>query len=48
MALSIVTANVNGIRAALKRDMESWVSAAAPDIMALQEVRPPTRSYARS
>ena len=41
MALSIVTANVNGIRAALKRDMESWVSAAAPDIMALQEVRAP-------
>ncbi|GAA4398610.1 exodeoxyribonuclease III [Fodinibacter luteus] len=35
----LVTANVNGIRAALRRGGIAWLEAAAPDVVTLQEVR---------
>jgi len=37
--LSIVTANVNGIRAALRRGGLAWLAAAEADVLCLQEVR---------
>ncbi|WNB86106.1 exodeoxyribonuclease III [Cellulomonas sp. ATA003] len=39
--LTIATANVNGIRAALKRGMGEWVDTRKPDVLLLQEVRAP-------
>jgi exodeoxyribonuclease-3 len=36
---STVTANVNGIRAALRRGGMQWLADAAPDVICLQEVR---------
>ncbi|EEH64131.1 putative exodeoxyribonuclease III [Gleimia coleocanis DSM 15436] len=39
MAFSLMTVNVNGIRAAYKRDMASVLAETAPDVLALQEVR---------
>lgn len=39
--LSIATVNVNGIRAAFRRGMPSWLETNAPDIITLQEVRAP-------
>lgn len=41
MSLVIASANVNGIRAAIKRNMHAWLDAAAPDILTMQEVRAP-------
>ncbi|MDR0960337.1 MAG: exodeoxyribonuclease III [Propionibacteriaceae bacterium] len=37
----IVTFNVNGIRAADRRGFRDWLAGAAPDVLALQEVRCP-------
>jgi exodeoxyribonuclease-3 len=37
--LRVVTANVNGIRAAARRGGVAWLEAAAPDVVTLQEVR---------
>lgn len=37
--LSVVTANVNGIRAAERRGGLEWLTRAAPDVLCLQEVR---------
>ena len=37
--LCVVTANVNGIRAAARRGGLAWLAEAAPDVMCLQEVR---------
>lgn len=37
--MRIATVNVNGIRAAARKGMATWVQAAAPDILLLQEVR---------
>jgi exodeoxyribonuclease III len=37
--LTVATANVNGIRAAFRRGMGSWLEAAQPDVLCLQEVR---------
>ncbi|MCB0198761.1 MAG: endonuclease/exonuclease/phosphatase family protein, partial [Anaerolineae bacterium] len=37
--LSILSWNVNGIRAAAKKGFVDWLDAAAPDILALQETR---------
>lgn len=37
--MRIVTANVNGIRAAAKRDNLAWLKAADADVISLQEVR---------
>lgn len=39
--LTIATANVNGIRAAFRRDMHSWIERRSPDVLLLQEVRAP-------
>ena len=35
----LVSANVNGIRAAVRRGGLAWLEAAAPDVVTLQEVR---------
>jgi exodeoxyribonuclease-3 len=37
--LSVVTANVNGIRAALRRGGLAWLAEADPDVICMQEVR---------
>lgn len=39
--LTVATVNVNGIRAATRKGMESWLSDRAADVIALQEVRAP-------
>ena len=35
----LVSANVNGIRAAVRRGGLAWLEAAGPDVVTLQEVR---------
>lgn len=35
----IISYNVNGIRAALKKDFSSWLSSTAPDVLCLQEIK---------
>ena len=37
--MRIATVNVNGIRAAARKGMESWVHQSQPDVLLLQEVR---------
>ncbi|MCL1897538.1 MAG: exodeoxyribonuclease III [Micrococcales bacterium] len=44
--LSITTLNVNGIRGAFRKGMGSWLRAASPDILCLQEVRAPDQILA--
>ena len=39
MPWKITTANVNGIRAAVRRGCLGWLTAAAPDVITMQEVR---------
>ncbi|GAB4084218.1 exodeoxyribonuclease III [Myceligenerans cantabricum] len=39
--LTVATANVNGIRAAYRRGMDTWITAREPDVLLLQEVRAP-------
>nr|WP_130417033.1 exodeoxyribonuclease III [Xylanibacterium ulmi] len=39
--LVVATANVNGIRAALRRGIGQWLDGRAPDILLMQEVRAP-------
>ena len=39
--LTIATANVNGVRAAVRRGMGPWLAGRAPGLLALQEVRAP-------
>jgi exodeoxyribonuclease-3 len=39
--LTVATANVNGIRAAMRRGMDGWLAERVPDVMLLQEVRAP-------
>ncbi|HEV6953913.1 MAG TPA: exodeoxyribonuclease III [Promicromonospora sp.] len=41
MPLIVATANVNGIRAAARRGMQSWIDTRRPDVLLLQEVRAP-------
>ncbi|TCD54648.1 exodeoxyribonuclease III [Alloscardovia theropitheci] len=41
MTISITTSNLNGIRAAKRKDMYAWVEEHTPDIWAMQEVRAP-------
>lgn len=43
MPLIVATANVNGIRAAVRRGMESWIATRTPDVLLLQEVRAPDK-----
>lgn len=40
--LTVATVNVNGVRAAARKGMAEWLSAAKPDILCLQEVRAPS------
>ena len=37
--MKIISYNVNGIRAALKKDFVQWLKAAAPDVVCLQETK---------
>ena len=37
--MRVISANVNGIRAAVRRGGLSWLAAAEPDVLCLQEVR---------
>jgi exodeoxyribonuclease-3 len=39
--LTVATANVNGIRAAFRRNMPAWITGRTPDVLLLQEVRAP-------
>ncbi|MDR1118575.1 MAG: exodeoxyribonuclease III [Bifidobacteriaceae bacterium] len=41
MALEITSLNAGGIRSAMRKGMESWLKAASPDVLCLQEVRAP-------
>lgn len=41
MSITVVTSNVNGIRAANRHNVGEWVSAHLPDVWCLQEVRAP-------
>jgi len=40
-SLTVATANVNGIRAAARKDMAAWVAQSGADVVTLQEVRAP-------
>jgi exodeoxyribonuclease III len=40
--MRIITYNVNGIRAALNKNLAGWIRAAAPDILCLQEIKADT------
>lgn len=40
--LKIASVNVNGIRAAARKDMGSWLHDSIPDVLCLQEVRAPS------
>jgi len=37
--MKIVTWNVNGLRAALGKDILSWASSYRPDVLCLQEIK---------
>jgi exodeoxyribonuclease III len=39
--VKIATVNVNGIRAAARKDMADWLKVSSPDVLCLQEVRAP-------
>lgn len=43
MAITVATSNVNGIRAAYRKNMEAWVSEHKPDVLCMQEVRAPQK-----
>ena len=36
---TIITYNINGIRAALKKDLDQWLSASKADVVCLQEIK---------
>ena len=37
--MKIITYNVNGIRAAMNKDLVGWLKAANPDVLCLQETK---------
>ncbi len=37
--MKIISYNVNGIRAAMKKDFIAWLTAANPDVLCLQEIK---------
>ena len=37
--MKIISYNVNGIRAALRKDFLEWLAAASPDVLCLQEIK---------
>ena len=36
---TIITYNINGIRAAIKKDLPEWLNASNADILCLQEIK---------
>ena len=46
--MKILTYNVNGIRAALRKDFSSWLKAANPDIVCLQEIKANSEQFDES
>ena len=45
--MRVISANVNGIRAAARRGGLSWLTDAQPDVLCLQEVRASDAQLAR-
>ena len=41
MPLTVASANVNGLRAAVRRGLHRWIDSVQPDVLTLQEVRCP-------
>ena len=37
--MKIISYNVNGIRAAMKKGLVDWLQQAAPDVICLQEIK---------
>ena len=37
--MKIISYNVNGIRAALRKDILEWLKSASPDVLCLQEIK---------
>jgi len=37
--MKIISYNINGIRAALKKDLDQWIATAQPDVLCLQEIK---------
>jgi len=46
--LTVATANVNGVRAAVRRGMGAWLADRRPDVVCLQEVRAPDAVLAQA
>ena len=36
---TIITYNINGIRASLKKGLDTWINTVKPDIICLQEIK---------
>lgn len=45
MALSVVSINVNGIRAAVRKGLMGWLATNQPDVVTFQEVRAPDQIF---
>lgn len=37
--MKIISYNVNGIQAAMKKGLNDWITAAQPDVMGIQEIK---------
>ena len=35
----VISYNINGIRAALKKQLDLWIAVAKPDVLCLQEIK---------
>ena len=46
--VKILTYNVNGIRAALRKDFASWLKATNPDVLCLQEIKANSEQFDES
>jgi len=46
--MQIITYNINGIRAALKKDFAGWLKATNPDVVCLQEIKANTDQFDES
>ena len=46
--MQIITYNVNGIRAALKKDFLGWLKATNADVVCLQEIKANTDQFDQS
>ena len=43
MTITITTSNMNGIRAACRKNVDAWLAGATPDVWCMQEVRAPQK-----